>query len=204
MSIEFSADLLIRAYRNGYFPMAEPEEEAIYWHAPDPRALMPIWDIDFSSNLLRRVRRRPFRMTTDRAFREVMVACADRPTTWISDRMIEAYTELHRRGHAHSVECWQEGALAGGLYGVQVGGAFFGESMFYRVSNASKIALVHLTAMLREAEFDLHDIQYLNEHTERFGGHEIRKQEFLRRLTATRDRTVEWPQPPDMPDLAEL
>lgn len=184
--------------------MADPERgEVIDWHAPDPRAVLPIRDPHFSTSLLRTVRRGTFRVTTDRAFRTVMSRCADRATTWISERMIESYTELHRRGGAHSVETWRDGELAGGLYGVAIGGAFFGESMFFDVSDASKVALVYLTEMLRTAGFELHDIQYLNAHTERFGGHEIPRKEFLRRLIRVRDRSISWPEPPDFPPLAE-
>lgn len=200
---ELTPDLLEEAYRKGYFPMAYPElGGSIYWHAPDPRALLPIQGIHYSADLLRRVRRRPFRVTTDEAFREVMVRCADRPSTWISGPMIEAYSELHERGRAHSVESWQDGKLVGGLYGVAIGAAFFGESMFYEVSDASKVALVHLAAMLREVDFSVHDIQYLNAHTERFGAHEIPRSEFLHRLERARDRSVRWPEPPDLPPVA--
>jgi leucyl/phenylalanyl-tRNA--protein transferase len=140
------------------------------------------------------VRRREFEVTSDRAFERVIRSCADRTRTWITPRIIRAYTALHDRGAAHSVECWQEGDLAGGLYGVALGGAFFGESMFFRISNASKVALVHLVRQLRAGGFVLLDTQYTTDHLERFGVVEIPRAAYRERLDdALAVDTTWWP-----------
>ena len=141
-----------------------------------------------SRSLAKVIRNEVFEITVDRAFRQVMKGCAaparGRRSTWISPGFIEAYTELHRRGHAHSLECWHEGKLAGGIYGVAVGGLFAGESMFHRVSNASKVALFHLVQHLRRQGFTLFDIQMLTPATEQLGGVEVPREDYLRRLAA--------------------
>jgi len=185
-------DLLIRAYANGVFPMGDDDTGAVRWHAPDPRAYLPLDDFHIPHNLRRRVRRREFAVTADRAFRAVIEACADRPRTWITPRMIRAYTNLHERGYAHSVECWQDGELAGGLYGVALNGAFFGESMFYRVSNASKVALVHLVRQLRAGGFTMLDTQYSTDHLERFGVTTIPRPAFEQKLIRALDADPDW------------
>lgn len=186
--------VLVRAYAHGMFPMGDDETGAVRWYAPDPRAVLPLGDFHIPHNLRRRVHRREFRVTSDREFETVIRACADRERTWITPPIIRAYTHLHERGYAHSVECWQDGELAGGLYGVALGGAFFGESMFYRVSNASKVALVHLVRQLRAGGFLLLDVQYSNQHLEQFGVVEIPKLEYENRLrTALDEHTSWWP-----------
>ncbi|MFO8098694.1 MAG: leucyl/phenylalanyl-tRNA--protein transferase [Salinibacter sp.] len=187
-------DLLIRAYATGVFPMGDERTGTINWYAPDPRGHLPLNDVHVPHNLRRRVRQREFSVTSDEAFDAVIRACADRDPTWITPPLIRAYSALHERGPAHSVECWQDGDLAGGLYGVSLGGAFFGESMFFRVSHASKVALVHLTRQLRAGGFLLLDTQYSTEHLERFGVTEIPRGEYERRLAeALSVRPTWWP-----------
>lgn len=191
---KLTPSLLLRAYRMGAFPMAHPEDDdAIYWHAPESRGLLPLSDFHVPGTLQKQVRRGIFRVTSDRAFADVIRACADRETTWISDDIRRAYTALHEQGYAHSVECWQDDRLAGGLYGVALGGAFFGESMFYRVSNASKVALVHLVRQLRGVGFQLLDTQYTTPHLEQFGAIEIPRDEYERRLNRALAADPAWP-----------
>lgn len=189
--LPLTPDLLLRAYANGVFPMGD-ETGAVRWYAPDPRAHLPLDEFHVPHNLRRRVRRHEFEVTADRAFGAVIHHCADRPRTWITPRIIRVYTALYERGCAHSVECWQDDELGGGLYGVALKGAFFGESMFYRVSNASKVALVHLVRQLRAGGFVLLDTQYSTEHLERFGVVEIPRAAFERRLGRALEREPTW------------
>lgn len=172
--------------------MGDDRTGAVRWYAPDPRAHLPLDEFHIPKNLRRRVRRREFSVTSDRAFDDVIRACADRDRTWITARIVEAYMDLHEKGNAHSVECWQDDTLAGGLYGVQIGGAFFGESMFFRVSNASKVALVHLVRQLQAGGFTLLDTQYSTAHLERFGVVEIPRGEYMRRLEEALPIPATW------------
>lgn len=191
---DLTPDLLIRAYSNGLFPMGDDRTGAVRWYAPDPRAHLPLDEFHIPKNLRRRVRGGEFSVTSNHAFDDVIRACADRDRTWITPRIIDAYVELHEQGNAHSVECWQDDTIAGGLYGVQLGGAFFGESMFFRVSNASKVALVHLVRQLQAGGFTLLDTQYATAHLERFGVVEIPRGEYMRRLEeALSVETTWWP-----------
>jgi leucyl/phenylalanyl-tRNA--protein transferase len=193
MSPRLTSDLLLRSYQAGVFPMADPDEDnAIYWYRPEERGILPLDAFHVPDNLSKLVRREVFDVTTDRAFERVIRACADRTTTWISDEIIQAYTELHRLGYAHSVECWQDDELAGGLYGVALGGAFFGESMFYRTSNASKVALVHLVRHLRERGFLLLDTQYTTPHLEQFGVRAVPRPDYERHLHEALRADVRW------------
>ncbi len=185
-------ELLIRAYRAGIFPMGDPEEGAIHWYAPEARGVLPIDQFHVPANLDRLVRRRAFEVASDRAFEAVMRACADRERTWITEQTIDVYSTLHEIGFAHSVECRQDGRLVGGLYGVALGGAFFGESMFYRVSNASKVALVHLVRRLRAGGFELLDTQYVTPHLKQFGGVEIPRPIYERRLARALAVEATW------------
>lgn len=177
------ASLLVAAYRAGYFPMAM-DDGAIQWFSPDPRGVLPLDGYHASRRLLRVARSGRFEVTVNRAFRDVMESCAaDRDEgTWISGEIVEAYGELRDLGLAHSVEVWHEGALAGGLYGVSLKGAFFGESMFHRVTDASKVALTALVGRLVERGYALLDIQWLTPFLETFGAIEIPRDEYLRRL----------------------
>lgn len=179
---EPSPELLISAYTQGIFPMGD-EKGDIVWLCPDPRAILPLDAFRVSKNLRRRYESGRFRLTVNHCFREVMRACADRPEgTWITPEIIDAFSALQRLGFAHSVETWQEDELVGGLYGVTVGGAFCGESMFYRVSDASKVALVHLHRRLVARGFVLLDVQFVTRHLARFGAVEIPRSEYVRRL----------------------
>ena len=174
-------DLLLQGYRLGVFPMAM-NDDSIEWFSPDPRAVLPLDDFHVPHALRRLVRRKPFEITIDKAFSAVIQACAERENTWINRDIIDSYTRLHELGHAHSVEAWKENKLAGGLYGVAVGGAFFGESMFHRVTDASKIALVALVEHLRARKFVLLDTQWLTPHLQQFGGIQISRSHYLRLL----------------------
>lgn len=174
---------LVRAYSAGIFPMALDDGQ-IGWFSPDPRGVLPLDAFVVPARLARVVRQGRFEIAFDRDFAGVMQACADRPDdgTWISPEIFESYQALHRLGLAHSVEAWQGGRIVGGLYGVSLGGAFFGESMFHRVTDASKVALVALVERLRERGFVLLDIQWVTPHLRQFGAIEIPREEYLRRL----------------------
>jgi leucyl/phenylalanyl-tRNA--protein transferase len=175
--------LLVRAYRKGLFPMALEDGE-IGWFSPDPRGILPIETFHVPARLARLVRQAPYEIVIDRAFEAVMCACAERPRegTWISEEIVESYTALHRLGLAHSVEAWRGDELVGGLYGVHLGGAFFGESMFHRATDASKLALVALVDRLARRGFTLLDTQWITPHLAQFGAIEIPRAEYLRRL----------------------
>ena len=176
-------DLLLEAYASGIFPMGMPDGE-IRWYSPDPRGIMPLEEFHTPHGLKRALKNRNWEIRTDTAFREVMKACASREETWITDTIAESYSHLFESGHAHSVEVWLEGKLAGGLYGVSIGGAFFGESMFHRVTDASKIALWHLVAILKRGGFTLLDSQWSTPHLEQFGAREIPRVDYLQELAA--------------------
>jgi leucyl/phenylalanyl-tRNA--protein transferase len=175
-------ELLLHAYSRGVFPWYD-EGFPVCWWSPDPRAVFELDRFHVSRRLARTLRSGRFTVTVDRAFGDVMRGCADRPVgTWITDDMLAAYERLHRLGWAHSVEVWQAGELAGGVYGVAVGGLFAGESMFHRQSDASKVALAFLVERLRQRGFVLFDVQVLTEHTARMGAVEIPRAEYLGRL----------------------
>lgn len=183
------AMLLLRAYASGIFPMAESaESEGLYWFDPERRGIMPLDGFHVPRRLRRTVRQGRFEVRFDHDFPGVMMGCAEitgtRTNTWINRDILRLYTDLHARGHAHSVECWRGGRLAGGLYGVSLGGAFFGESMFSRETDASKVALVHLVARLKAGGFTLLDAQFVTDHLSRFGATEIPRAEYRARLTA--------------------
>ncbi len=176
--------LLVRAYRDGLFPMAL-EDGRIGWFSPDPRGILPLDTFHVPSRLARVVRSRRFEIRVDTAFGDVMRACADRRDddgTWISAEILASYEALHRAGLAHSVEAWRGGQLAGGLYGVHIGAAFFGESMFHRETDASKVALVALVERLIAGGFTLLDTQWVTPHLQQFGAAEIPRADYLRRL----------------------
>ena len=173
-----AAEILV-AYRHGLFPMAESRNGTVRWYEADPRGVLPLDAVHVSRRLRRYMK--GFEFSSDRAFEAVIDGCA-RPSTWISREIRDAYLALHREGHAHSVEAWKDGALAGGLYGVRIGGAFMAESMFHSVSNASGGCLATLTDRLRERGYRLLDIQQVLPNTARFGAVEIPRLEYLRRL----------------------
>jgi leucyl/phenylalanyl-tRNA--protein transferase len=182
---------LLAAYRNGVFPWYS-EGEPIHWWSPDPRAIFELDGLHVSRRLQRTLHSGRFRLTVNEDFAGVIHGCAERRDegTWLTEEMIAAYEELHRLGHAHSVEAWHGDRLAGGIYGVAVGGLFAGESMFTRVRDASKVALVHLEERLRQRGFELFDIQMLTEHTARLGARTIRRAEYLRRLHQALESTA--------------
>ncbi len=174
---------VIAAYRAGYFPMAESRKGRILWYSPDPRAVIPLDTFHATRSLRQRLRKGSFDIRIDTDFASVIEACSDREDTWISDEIIRVYTALHAMGFAHSVEAWEGGSLVGGLYGVAIGGAFFGESMFSKTTDASKVALVSLVQRLRERGFLLLDTQFMNDHLRQFGTEEIPRERYLQLLS---------------------
>ena len=181
MKLELSPELLIKAYSHGFFPMPESNGE-IHWYRPDPRAILPLDAFHISRSLSRCIRKKVFTLSFDKNFRQVMEACANRPETWITSEFIELYTELFKRGFAHSVEVWQDGVLVGGVYGVCLGRAFFAESMFHLKTDASKFALHALVEKLREKEFSLLEVQFLTSHLSSLGAIEISHGEYMKML----------------------
>jgi leucyl/phenylalanyl-tRNA--protein transferase len=184
---ELTPDLLLRAYTIGLFPMAETAEDPeLFWVDPERRGVIPLDTFHLPRSLRKAVRRGTFDIAIDRAFFGVLDGCAEitdkRRATWINGEIVRLYGDLHRRGFAHSVECWREGRLVGGLYGVALGGAFFGESMFSRETDASKVALVHLVARLNKGGFRLLDAQFINDHLKRFGAVEVTRRKYQQML----------------------
>jgi len=179
-------ETLLGAYAKGVFPMAEEGE--ILWFSPERRGLIPL-DSRFRipHGLRRTLKRGPFEVRWNTAFREVMLACAERKETWIDEVILESYCALHEEGFAHSVECWDAEGLQGGLYGVALPGVFFGESMFHRKTDASKVALVSLVESLREKNFQLLDTQWMTDHLRQFGGYELPRRQYLAQLQAVLD-----------------
>lgn len=174
-------EILLGAYAQGVFPMADDGE--IVWVSPRIRGIMPVDErFHIPHGLKKKLRKAPFEIRRDSAFREVMLGCADRESTWIDGVILESYCRLHELGYAHSVECWDEDGLQGGLYGIALGKAFFGESMFSRKTDASKIALVALVGMLRERGFLLLDTQWMTDHLRTFGGFEVGRETYLELL----------------------
>ncbi len=172
-------DILLDAYRMGFFPMAESRTGPLSWYSPDPRGIIPIVPANIPRSVRKLLREEPFDVRINTAFEQVMRGCAEREETWISEEIIEVYTALFTAGYGHSVEAWQEGELVGGLYGVAIGGAFFGESMFSRVSGASKVALATLMIRLEKAGFSLLDAQFITPHLAQFGAVEVSRAEYL-------------------------
>jgi leucyl/phenylalanyl-tRNA--protein transferase len=178
-------DEVLEGYRKGLFPMGYANSALISWHLPEHRGILPLDAFHASTSLRRTLRQKRFEVTFDRAFPQVMQACAQRGDDdgiWITRRIHEVYNELFRRGHAHSVEVWVDGDLAGGTYGIHLGGAFFAESKFHRVRDMSKVALASLVARLQEKDFLLLDVQYWTEHLSQFGVIEIDKNQYYWQL----------------------
>lgn len=174
--------VLLGAYTEGVFPMAEDAE--LMWFSPLKRGVIPLdGRFHIPRGLRKALRKRPFELKMDTAFREVMLGCAQREETWIDEVILESYCELHRLGYAHSVECWDEQGLQGGLYGVRLGGVFCGESMFSRKTDASKIALVYLVEWLRSTGGELLDTQWMTDHLRQFGGVEVPRDEYIKDLS---------------------
>jgi leucyl/phenylalanyl-tRNA--protein transferase len=175
-------DFLLTAYCSGYFPMAEPITGEIGWYSPDARAIIELEEFKIPRSLKQTIKKGIFEIRIDQEFEEVIRACGDREETWISEEIVQSYLEIHRMGFAHSVECWSSSELVGGLYGVALRGAFFGESMFSRRRDASKVALAHLVERMKQRGFELLDTQFLTPHLARFGAKEIPRAEYLERL----------------------
>lgn len=191
---DLTADRLRVAYRKGIFPWFAADTEILWW-SPNPRTIIELDGVHLSRSLERRLIRGEFEFTVDHAFTDVMVACGERPEgTWILPSMIEAYTALHQAGEAHSFEVWQQGKLVGGLYGVEAGAAFAGESMFHRVTDASKAALVIAVRSLRRLGFQLFDVQYQTEHLASMGAIELARDQYLKRLEAALHQRVDFKQ----------
>jgi leucyl/phenylalanyl-tRNA--protein transferase len=184
--VDVTTNLTLRnveaAYRRGIFPMGSYKPGYFTWHKPSPRAVLPLDRFHISKSLATALRKHDYTVTYDQAFQKVMEACADRPGIWITSDVINIYSQLHAQGKAHSVEIWQAGELAGGVYGVHLGAAFFAESKFHRGTNMSKVALAELVFRLREREFALLEVQYLTEHLKQFGVIEISDAEYQRQL----------------------
>ena len=195
--LEITPDLLLQAYRIGVFPMGERRDDPkLYWLDPRLRAVLPLDGFHLPKRLARTVRQGTFEVSADTDFTGVMRACAEprpgHPESWINEPILALYGELFSRGHAHSIECRREGQLVGGLYGVSVGAAFFGESMFSRERDASKVALVHLMARLIKGGFRLLDCQFMTEHLRSFGAIEVPREEFRLKLADAVDRTANF------------
>jgi len=195
-------EILLRAYAAGIFPMAESAQSTeLHWFDPPVRAIIPLDGFHTPRRLKRTIKRGPYKIKLDTSFTDVMRACAavtdDRKTTWINQEIIGLYTALYRRGHAHSIEVWSGNDLVGGLYGVSYGGAFFGESMFSRNPDASKIALVYLVALLKRCGFTLLDTQFQTDHLAQFGTLEITRANYHHLLADALDKKAKLILPPD-------
>ena len=183
MRLDLTPETLLQAYRMGVFPMAESRDDPrLHWFDPVARGVLPLDGFRLSRSLRRRIRAEPFRLSLDQAFEDVLIGCADRETTWINTEIARLFTALHQQGHAHSIEVWDGPELVGGVYGLALAGAFCGESMFSRRSDASKIALAYLVTHLRRCGFTLFDTQYPTEHLARLGGVEISRVAYRARL----------------------
>ena len=195
--MEITPDLLLQAYRIGVFPMGERRDDPkLYWLDPRLRAVLPLDGFHLPQRLKRTIRGGRFEVSADTAFAETVLACAEprpgHPESWINEPILDLYGNLFARGHAHSVECRVEGRLVGGLYGVSIGAVFFGESMFSRERDASKVALVHLVARLIKGGFRLLDCQFMTEHLRSFGAIEIPREEFRGLLADAIDGTASF------------
>jgi leucyl/phenylalanyl-tRNA---protein transferase len=206
---ELTADLLLRAYSFGLFPMAETADDPdLFWVDPERRGVIPLDSFHIPHRLGRTVRHGTYDVTVDQDFDAVIAGCAEstpkRRATWINTEILRLYSELHARGHAHSVECRLGGILVGGLYGVALGGAFFGESMFSRARDASKVALVHLVALLKRGGFTLLDTQFVTPHLARFGAIEVSRAAYRRQLAGALKVHAEFPRDLDAQGTALL
>ena len=196
MSI-ITPQVLLKAYSVGVFPMAESADDpSLYWIEPDERGVLPLNDFHISRSLKKSVRHGGFEIRIDTAFERVMQLCAektsDRKDTWINTRILRLYRQLHKMGCCHSVESWRDGELVGGLYGLRLGAAFFGESMFARATDASKVALVHLVARLNYGGFKLLDAQFVNDHLKQFGCYKVPKKEYRPVLDAATEADADF------------
>lgn len=206
---DLDADVLLRAYAYGVFPMAESADTTdLFWVDPEMRGVLPLDTFHMPRRLQRTVRAAPYRVTIDQCFRDVMMACAsprdDGSGTWINETIIELYCELHQQDHAHSIEVWEGDKLVGGLYGVSLGAVFFGESMFSRARDASKIALIYLVARLKRGGYTLLDTQFVTSHLSQFGATEIERDVYKLKLAHAIVETGRFTQLPVDADPAEI
>jgi leucyl/phenylalanyl-tRNA--protein transferase len=202
--VTLTPELLLRAYAAGVFPMAQSREDPqIHWIDPQRRAVFPLAGFHVSHSLARHIRRTQPRVTVDHDFSGVVAACADRAETWINAEIFDTYGTLHRMGHAHSIEVWDGSSLIGGVYGVVLGGAFFGESMFSRATNGSKMALTYLMHRLTAGGFTLFDVQFLTAHLASLGAVEVPRAEYRRRLARALDKAARFA-PQDYPPEPEV
>lgn len=202
MQIVLTNEILLAAYAQGLFPMAENANSLyVHWYCPKMRGQLSIPALHIPRKLAKVIRRqeidgKPYEIRINHNFRAVIRACAQsremRPETWINDTILDAYCALHEAGHAHSIECWQGGKLVGGLYGVSMGAVFFGESMFSTVSNASKVALVYLVAMLWKAGYEVLDTQFVNEHLLQFGVYEVKYGDYMKQLQSALKKNCDF------------
>lgn len=183
---------MLRLYATGAFPMANEDTDTIEWYLPETRCIIPIDNFNIPRSAKKQVDKLNFEIKFDTEILSVIKGCADREHTWISERLIEAYNRLIKRGHIHSVETWKDGNLVGGLYGVTFRGAFFGESMFSKISQASKAALINLLYHLKEKDFSLLDVQYMTEHLKMFGAIEISMDNYKAKLVDAYQRICEF------------
>ena len=192
-----SAAAMLHAYANGIFPMAESREsDELFWLAPEPRAILPLDNLHISASLRRRCRRQSFRISVDQDFQRIVSACAEaapgRVQTWINPQLQHLYLQLHQSGFAHSIECRQRERLAGGIFGIALGAAFFAESMFTRISDAGNISLLHLMARLRDGGFRLLDVQFITPHLQKFGAVEIPRAVYHARLASALSQRADF------------
>jgi len=195
--VGMTPEMMLRAYSCGVFPMARSRDDPrLYWIDPQDRGVLPLDEFHVSRSLWKRLKKGTFRVTCNTAFQAVLDGCAeprpDRPETWINAEIMMLFRQLHAMGLAHSVECWAGGTLAGGLYGLALGSAFFGESMFSRQTDASKVALCHLVARMKAGGFTLLDTQFVTEHLSRFGAREIPKADYLEQLADALRRPAQF------------
>ena len=190
---KLTPELLLHGYSVGIFPMSESRDDPeIFWVDPQRRGILPLDGFHISRSLARAMRRSTWTITTDHDFRGVLDGCADRPDTWINAEIRALYIALHERGQAHSLEVWEDGTLVGGVYGVVLGSAFFGESMFSRRTNASKIALACLVDRLRQGGFTLFDTQFITDHLASLGAVEISRAQYLAHLADAKERSASF------------
>lgn len=201
---ELTPEILLRAYGMGIFPMAEHRDDpTVFWVDPKRRGVMPLDRFHLSRSLAKAMRRSPYTLAINQDFDGVVAGCADRVETWINDEIASLYSTLHSRGHAHSMELWEDNTLVGGVYGVTLGAAFFGESMFSRRTNASKMAMAALVDRLRQAGYTLFDTQFLTEHLASLGGVEITRARYHGQLEHATARDAHFIRP-EVPTLQEV
>ena len=200
-----TAELLIQGYASGVFPMADSRDsEEVYWVNPTKRGILPLDGFVISRSLAKRMRKGGYQITLNRAFPEVVEACADRDETWINGTIFDLYLQLHAAGHAHALEVWHDGTLTGGVYGVTLGGAFFGESMFSRRTDASKIALAFLVDHLRRCDFQLFDTQFITPHLASLGAIEITRKAYHARLRAALRHPADFASVTEIPTAQDV